>query len=369
MSSSIRLAVIGAGHLGRFHARLAAAMESFDLIGVVDPQPEARRSLAEEVGVAAFPSHTAVLDKIDAAVVATPTQSHHDVGRDLLSAGIHTLIEKPLASTTAQAQSLVQCAAARQRVLQVGHIERFNPAFVAARQEIDSPKYIEARRYSGYSFRSTDIGVVMDVMIHDLDLVLSLVDSAPETIDALGVSVMGQHEDVADVRLGFPDGCVAHLTASRVSYCMAREMQVWAPEGFTAIHFAEPSATIVRPSAELLRSLPDAEAMPADEKLAAKDRFFEDYLPKQRMEPEPCNALADELKDFAEAIHCGRPPRVTGEAGLRAVALCEQILMCIDEHAWDGRADGRRGPLAAHPPTTIRPPHWADDLPHRRRAG
>ncbi|NIL98431.1 MAG: Gfo/Idh/MocA family oxidoreductase [Planctomycetales bacterium] len=369
MTSKIRLAVIGAGHLGRIHARLASRLPSFQLVAIADPLQEAAASLAEELGVEAHASHHTLLDRIDAAVIAAPTRHHGEIGVQLLNRGIHTLIEKPLAAHAAEASQLVACAEATKRVLQVGHVEQFNPVFNAVRQQIVEPKFIQARRFSGYSFRSVDIGVVLDVMIHDLDLILSLVDSPPVSFDGLGVSVMGQHEDAADVRITFANGCVAHLTASRVSYQQTREMQVWCPQAVVTMNFAEHSATVVRASESLREDLPDPESMTVQEKQRAKAELFEHYLPFEEIGVEPGNALLDELEDFADCIETGRSPRVTGSAGQKAVACCEAVLESIAGHAWDGRPDGRCGPFAALPPITIRPPHWHTEVPGDRRAG
>jgi predicted dehydrogenase len=367
--SKIRLAVIGTGHLGRIHARLAAENDAFQLVAVVDAEPEISRSVARQLGTESYATHESIVGRVDAAVVATPTVSHHRVGLDLLNHGIHLLVEKPLAATLAEADDLARAAARQGCILQVGHIERFNPALTAVAEQIRAPKFIEARRYSGYSFRSTDIGVVLDVMIHDLDLILSLVPSEPVRVEALGVSIMGGHEDAANARIAFADGCVADVSASRVSYNTRREMQIWSPECFVGIDFAGPAATIVRPT-EALQTL-TTDAMSMDEKLAAKNRVFQDQLKIENVQPEPCNALADELADFADAIHRAAPPRVPGTAGRDAVALCQQILDSIKNHTWDGRIDGRRGPQAPWAtPTLPGPASWpADGSPPLRRAG
>lgn len=338
-------------------------------MGVADPSQQAAEDIADELGAEAHSSHTTLLDRIDAAVIATPTSTHCQVGLDLLSNGVHTLIEKPLAATTQQARELVDCAEAEGRVLQVGHVEQFNPAVQAVRQYIKQPKFIQARRYSAYTFRSTDIGVVMDVMIHDLDLILSWVGGTPQRLEGLGVSVMGHNEDVADVRIKFADGCVAQLTASRVSHVSVREMQIWCPDAAVTIDFAAPSASVVRPSDSLLDKLPDPTLMSAQEKRQSQDQLFNDYLNIEKIQPEPQNAIVEELIDFREAITTGRSPQVPGSAGLAVVACCEEILNSIADHAWDGRPDGRRGPFAAFQPDTIRPPHWHLGTDDKRRAG
>ena len=303
-------------------------------------------------------------------MIASPTIYHHKIGMDLLLAGVHVLVEKPLATSLDQAQELVDCAAINRSTLQVGHIERFNPVFNAVRDHIDQPKYIETRRFSGYSFRSTDIGVVLDVMIHDLDIVLALVDAKPVRIDAIGACVIGPYEDVAQARIAFDNGCVANLNASRVSYEMTRQTNIWCPRAFIAIDYAVPIARIVRPGLAVRQGRFDPDALSPSEKQAAKDTFFEELLPVEEISPQPCNALADELADFATAIKTGAQPRVPGAAGRDVLAVCEQILDSIGRHAWDGHSDGRIGPGITFSPATIPVPPSSGDTPtQHRRAG
>lgn len=364
MSSKIRLAVVGTGHLGRIHARLAAAIDAFHLAGVVDPDEKARDAAATELGVPAFARHEEIIDQIDAAVIAAPTCYHHEVAQQLLSAGIHLLVEKPLAASLAEAEDIVQCAARNRRVLQVGHIERFNPAWLAAAPHVQSPKFIEARRFSGYTGRSTDIGVVLDVMIHDLDLVLAVADSRPTQVDALGACVIGDLEDVATARIQFANGCVANVSASRVSFGRAREMQIWCPEAFVGLNFADSTATVARPSTAILNHELEPTELAPSERRYLSEHLFEEFLPVEHLKPASCNALADELSDFAAAITSGASPRVPGSAGRDALALAEQILHEIEHHRWDGTATGRIGPLAVFAPATVRAPIW--DMPHRK---
>jgi predicted dehydrogenase len=249
----LRVAVIGAGRLGGFHAQKLARMANVELVGVVDPLAANRDRLAAELHTTPFASHLPLLGHIDAAVIASPTLQHHQLAVDLLEAGTHLLIEKPICTTVAEADELVELARRQQLVLQVGHVERFNPALTAATPHAQNPKFIEAVRASGFTFRSMDVGVVLDLMIHDIDVVLSLVRSPLRSVDALGVSVLGGHEDVAHARLEFQSGCVANLSASRVSYEAARKMQIWSPRAFASIDFGGRTTTIVEPSETLLR--------------------------------------------------------------------------------------------------------------------
>jgi predicted dehydrogenase len=358
----IRIAVIGTGHLGKFHARLAKQSDQFELVGVVDPVELARRSLGEELGVASFADCSSVVGRIDAAVVATPTRFHHDVCADLLQQCVHVLVEKPITSTLAEAESLVALAARHERIFQVGHIERFNPAFAEIEPLVDSPKYIDARRLSGYTGRSTDIGVVLDLMVHDIDLVLALVKSPSTRVEAMGISMFGNHEDVATARVTFANGCVANLTASRVSFETAREMQIWSPILFAGLDFAQRTAKIVRPNEIVRHRRIDPAAMTPDQKQNLTERLFDDFLPLEELRADATNPLADEQADFAAAINTGNTPRVSGADGRDALALCESILSSIQQHAWDGHPGGRIGPF----PTLADRPQTGNDAPLRR---
>jgi predicted dehydrogenase len=354
----LKTAVIGVGHLGRIHARILATHEGFTLAGVVDPSEENRRAAAAECGTAAFAHHAQLAEPIDAAVIATPTQFHHALALELLARGVHLLVEKPLSATKAEAEELVAAARRHGAVLQVGHIERFNPAFGAAQPHLQRPKYIEALRRGPFSFRSTDIGVVLDLMIHDIDLVLALVHAPLVRVDALGAALLSRHEDVAQARLEFADGCVANLSASRASRAPARTMQVWCERGMASLDFAARTAALVRPSEAMLTHQLDVERMLPVERGQLKERLYDDHLPLVQLTTEPCDALTAELTDFQQSIVMGRGPRVSGEAGRDAVAVAERVLAAIAEHAWDGADQGRKGPLAEPTPRIIRGPHW-----------
>ncbi len=249
----IRAAVVGVGHLGRIHARILAGMQGVTLAGVVDPLEANRQEVAAAHQTAAYADHRELLGRIEAAVIATPTRWHCQVAKDFLAAGVHLLVEKPLAATAEQAAEMVELARRGGLILQAGHVERFNPAFAAALPDLREPKYIEAVRCGGFSFRSTDIGAVLDLMIHDLDLILSIVDSPLRRVDALGVALFGRHEDIVNARLSFESGCVASLSASRASHAAVRTLHVWSARGFTALDLAARAVSRVRPSAALLR--------------------------------------------------------------------------------------------------------------------
>jgi predicted dehydrogenase len=326
---SLRIAIIGSGRLGGFHAQKLAKMPNVQIMGIVDPSPVSRDRLAAELNAPALDSHESLVGKVDAAVIATPTTLHHRVALDFLKAGTHLLVEKPLCTTVAEADELVELARWRKVVLQVGHVERFNPAFDAAANELQEPKFIEAVRASGFTFRSMDIGVVLDLMIHDIDLVLSLVRSPLRSVDALGVSLLGGHEDAAHARLTFECGCVANLSASRISYEPVRKMQVWAARAYANIDFATRTTTSVRPSEMLLRGEFHANQLSTEQMEYFKTHLAEEHLPREQKTYDAVDALAMELEDFVESIRTIRQPRVNGAAGRDALAVADQILASI----------------------------------------
>jgi predicted dehydrogenase len=365
----IRLAIIGAGHLGRIHARIAKTTAGIELSGIVDPLEASRTAVAAEHGVTAFADHRELLGRIDAAVVATPTRLHHAVGMELLEAGVHLLIEKPLAATLVEADDLVRAARRQSLVLQVGHVERFNPALSAALPHLREARYIEASRLGGFSGRSTDIGVVLDLMIHDIDLVLWLVRSPLSHVEALGIAVLGEHEDAANARLVFENGCVATLNASRISYQAARQMHVWMPTGFAAIDFAARKVTLVRPSPDVLQRRFQAESLLIEERLKLKEQLFVSHLVKEDLLAEPLDAITAEQADFVDSIHAGRSPRVSGEQAREAIAVAEEIINSIAAHRWDGQSAGRVGPHALPAASIVPAPHFVGQPAPKRQAG
>ncbi|HJT31673.1 MAG TPA: Gfo/Idh/MocA family oxidoreductase [Pirellulales bacterium] len=354
----MRTAVVGVGHLGRIHARILAELPGVELVGVADPIEANRLEAAALHQTRAYADYRELIGKIDAAVIATPTRFHCQVARELLAAGVHLLVEKPLATNTTEAAEMVAAARRSGVVLQVGHVERFNPAFLAAAPHLREPKYIEAVRRGGFSFRSTDIGVVLDLMVHDIDLVLSLVQSPVRRVDALGVALFGRHEDLVNARLTFANGCVATLSASRASHTAARTMHVWTRRGFTALDFAARTASMVRPSETILRHELDVEHLPPDEKSQLKDCLLTNHLPLEALAVPSADPLTAELTEFVAAVRTGRAPQVSGQQGLDAVAVSERILEQVEMHAWDGTPTGPVGPRPAAAPQILRGPHW-----------
>jgi len=371
--SRLRLAVVGAGHLGRIHARLASASPELQLTAVVDTVEATREAVAREFNAQPLADYRDLFGQVDAAVVATPTSTHFSVVNELLRGGVHVLVEKPITVDVDEADQLVRLARQGQLVLQVGHVERFNPALSAVEDKLYDPKFIEARRLSGYTFRSTDVGVVLDLMIHDIDVVLNLAQSPVDRVEALGVSVLGDHEDMVNARLHFASGCVADLTASRVSYVNQRSMQVFTSQCCATIDFAARRASLVRPSEAVLDRSFRAEALSPDEQLHLREHFFTELLQKQDLPAQEVNAIEAEHLDFAAAIRTGVQPRVTGGDGRDALAVAELILDRIATHQWDGLSDGRRGPLIVPESPTILGPadRWSldDTVIIRRKAG
>ncbi len=366
----LRVAVIGAGHLGRIHARLAAGLEEIDLVAVADPVEAARESVAQEAKTRGVADYRELIGKIDAAIIATPTTYHHAVGMELLGYGLPLLIEKPLAITSQEATELVDLARKKNVPLQVGHVERFNPALTAVAEDVCDPKYIEGTRTSGYTFRSTDIGVVMDMMIHDLDIVLSLAKSTVTDVQAMGISVLGGHEDMASVRLTFASGCVANLTASRVSFQQKRMMSIFSSRGSASINFGTFEATVVKPSDAVLRREFRADKLTAEERSYWKENVFTELLVRSQRDAQPVNAIQEEQRDFVNAVRTGQTPRVDGTAGRDAIAVAEMILDRMEEHAWDGTTMGRHGALAMPALPMIAGSMQPVVEPHeRRRAG
>jgi predicted dehydrogenase len=352
----LRIAVIGAGRLGGFHAQKLAATPNVKLVAVVDPSQAACTRVASQCNTIGLSDHRWLLGEIDAAVIASPTVLHHAIAMDLLAARIHVLVEKPICTTVAEAEELVETARQQQLVLQVGHVERFNPAVGAATPHTRGRKYIEAVRAGAYSFRSMDVGVVLDLMIHDIDLVLSMVRSPVRQVEAMGIPVLGGHEDVANARLVFDSGCVASLSASRVASDSVRRMQIWAPRAYAGIDFNARTATIVRPSETLLRRQFHPEQLTPEQIEYYKTHLVEEHLPREERRFDAVDALALELHDFIEAILLPRQPRVTGEAGRDALAVAERILESIAEHAW---GETPAEPAPAIFPRVVPAPHFS----------
>ncbi len=348
--SRLNVVVVGCGHLGSIHARLVKSIPNVELVGVVDPLPAARQRVADECSVSAWEELSQVPSHIDAAVIATPTLHHASVAEQLLQQGVHLLIEKPVTNTVAEANRLIALARRHRRILQVGHVERFNPAWNAVAPHLNAPQYIEVVRAGTYTFRSTDVSIVLDLMIHDLDLVLSLVRSPVVDVDAMGLALFGPHEDLALARLQFANGCVASLKASRVNYQPQRTMQVFAQQAFASLDFAAGEAKLIKPSSDVLARQVDLTCCPPEQRPQIQEAMFRDLLCLETVAVPRINAILQEQQEFVDSILHGHPVRVSGEQGRDALAVAEQILESIRSHRWNGLPADQLGPRVPFAP-------------------
>jgi predicted dehydrogenase len=343
----VRMAVIGVGHLGKEHARILAGLPDVDLVGVADVSLEQARAAASRHNTQAFSDYWPLLNLVDAASIVVPTSYHLAVAREFLTRGIPLLIEKPLARTMTEARELVDLADKHGAILQVGHIERFNPAYEELRRRPFQPKYIRAQRMGPFTGRSTDVGVVMDLMIHDLDLLLALVQAPVQSVAAVGMSCFGGHEDVANARLHFANGCIADVTASRSSPTASRQMQLWGPEGYAEVDFATRKVTLMQPSAHVREHGLDPARLDPASRLRIREELFTRHLEMMTIDGQAQDQLTCELQEFVTSVQTGRTPRVSGHDGLAAIEVAEQILQSMRNHAWVGAAPGMLFPHKA----------------------
>lgn len=312
MTKKLRAAVIGVGYLGRFHAQKYAALSALnggvELVGVVDAHPETAQRVAKELGVAAFTDYRELLGaepRVDLVSVASTTETHHAVARDCLAAGVHVLAEKPITVTVAQADELIALADAKKLVLQVGHLERFNPAWLAVKDKFQRPVFIEAHRMAPFKARGIDVSVVLDLMIHDLDLILPLVASPVTDLRASGVSVLTDGIDIANARIEFANGCVANLTASRTSTASLRRLRVFQHHEYISVDFGERRIGISKRREALVEG--------------------EEPIDTETFQQPPGDALMTEIEAFVAAVKNGTPPVVSGREGRDALAVALQI--------------------------------------------
>ena len=307
MSAALRVAVIGVGHLGQHHARLLAAMPDVELTGVVDTNRSRAEQIAASYHAEPFTSASDVLDRVDAVVVAVPTVAHVEVARPFLDRGIAVLVEKPMAASLAEADELLACAAASGAVLAVGHTERFNPAVAAALPLVLRPRFIEVHRLGTFPDRSLDIDVIFDLMIHDLDMLLAAVGSAVESVEVVGVHVLTPRTDIANARLRFANGCIANVTASRISRERIRKARFFQHDSYVSIDYAAQEVEVYR--------LGRDNGRPA--------------IQGGRLDVVNDEPLHRELVDFIEAIRTPRAPLVDGQAGRDALALATRVAEAI----------------------------------------
>jgi predicted dehydrogenase len=302
----IRAAVIGVGYLGRFHAQKYAQADACELVAVVDSRAQAREQVAGEVKARALSDYRELLGKVDAVSIVTPTPTHFAIGRDFLEAGAHVLVEKPITETLAEARELIALAARAGRILQVGHLERFNAAILAAEPYLKSPRFVECHRMAPYRERGTDVNVVLDLMIHDIDIVQTIVGAPIVTIDAVGTPVFSEEIDIANARIRFANGCVANATASRVSVKTERKLRIFSDDAYLSLDLQQKVVTLIR-------------------KRTAADGPGQLPVTIEEQSLEPGDALKAEIEAFLGCIRSGRPPVVTGEAGLMALETATRI--------------------------------------------
>ncbi|MEX2580436.1 MAG: Gfo/Idh/MocA family oxidoreductase [Verrucomicrobiales bacterium] len=301
---SVKVGVVGVGAIGRNHARIYSELESAELVGIYDANEALARSVAEEFGTEALGSFEELVERVDAASVATPTLTHREVATSLLSKGKHVLVEKPISDSVDDAKAIIDLAQENGCVLQIGHIERFNPVMSQLEARLDSPRFIECHRLSPFPKRSLDIGVVLDLMIHDLEIVLHLVRAPIESVDAVGVPVLTRREDIANARIRFGDGCVANITASRISPERMRKIRVFQGDAYLSLDYQDQSGWIYRKDGmEIAREVVEVE----------KD------------EPLKC-----ELAAFVDCAARGEQPRVSGQQGAAALDVALRITRLIE---------------------------------------
>ena len=309
--NKLRAAVIGAGYLGHFHVQKYAALEDVELTAVVDIDASRAQEIGSRYGAKVYTDYRSILNQVDLVSVVTPPEAHYSIACDFLDSGVHVLVEKPMTETVLQAEHLIALARKRGRVLQVGHLERFNPAVLALRGILTEPRFIESHRIAPFQPRGTEVSVVMDLMIHDIDIILSLVESPIAEIRPVGVSVLSDEIDIAQARLEFSNGCVANVTASRVGREPMRKFRIFQPDTYISIDYLANAVGIYRRQAE-------------------EERY---RIVEEQKRFEKADALMLEVRAFADAVHNRTPPVVSGEDGKRALEVALAIVGTIKSNA------------------------------------
>ena len=308
----VRVAVVGVGYLGKFHAEKYSQMRNVDLVGVVDTDPLKAQEIANQVNTSAFTRYNQLFGKVDAVSIAVPTPMHYAVGHDFLNHDVDVLIEKPMTTSLVEADQLIETAESRGLILQVGHLERFNPAAVALQGIVTRPLFIEAHRLSLYKDRNMDVSVVLDLMIHDIDLILNFVQAEVESIHAAGAPVICEHVDIANVRLEFENGCVANVTASRVSVKNQRKIRIFQTDTYISVDFVNHEIIVIGPSED------------------ASDPLIPGLDIKQ-LSFSKADALEEELAAFITAVSSRQAPQVSGRAGRKALTIALDIMDQIQQ--------------------------------------
>lgn len=318
----LKIGVLGAGHLGKIHLRLLNQSEKYDLVGFYDADETNANKVETEFGYKFFNSIEALIDAVDVVDIVTPTLSHYDCAKQAIAKGKHIFIEKPITNTVEEAEHIRELLSEHNLRGQVGHVERFNPAFIAVKNEIKTPMFIESHRLAEFNPRGTDVPVVLDLMIHDIDIILSLVDSKVKNVSASGVSVISDTPDIANARIEFENGCVANLTASRISLKKMRKARFFQKDAYISVDFLEKKCEVVK--------MKDAPEQPGDFDMILQNA---EGVKKQIYFDNPSitenNAILDELETFADAINNNTPPIVTLHDGTEALRVATQIINCF----------------------------------------
>jgi predicted dehydrogenase len=309
-NKKIRTAVIGVGYLGRFHAGKYAELEAAELIGVVDLDRKKAEEIASKFNTRPYTSYEDILDRVDAVSIVTPTETHYEIGSTFLSRGIDVLIEKPVTVTVDEAEALIKESERTGAILQVGHLERFNPAVLALEGKLKDPMFIESHRLSPFPYRALDVCVVLDLMIHDIDIILNLVDSDVESVDAVGIPVISDKIDIANARVRFTNGCVANVTASRVSPESLRKIRLFQSDAYISIDYASQHISIYG-------------------RTAGKEGELPTIVPEE-LDIEKRDSLLEEVKSFLDCSANRRPPLVSGSDGKKALEVAQMIQASTD---------------------------------------
>ena len=322
MNQKLKIGVLGAGHLGKIHLRLLQESSAYELVGFYDSQPQIAAKISREFGYRSFSEVDSLLDEVDVIDIVTPTISHFELGKKALEKGLHIFLEKPITATVEEANELVSLAKAKGLLGMVGQVERFNPALMAANPYINTPMFIETHRLAEFNPRGTDVSVVLDLMIHDIDAILSVVQSKVIDVQASGVSIISETPDIANARLRFENGCVANLTASRISMKTMRKSRFFQRDAYVSVDFFEKKTEVVRMQ-NAPESAEDFAMILENAEGVKKQIFFDNHEVKEG------NAILMELEHFADAINNNKEPIVSLQAGTSALEVAHQILNCF----------------------------------------
>tara|TARA_B110000240_G_C13502998_1_gene454711 strand:- start:937 stop:1920 length:984 start_codon:yes stop_codon:yes gene_type:complete len=318
----LKVGVLGAGHLGKIHLRLLGQSEKYDLIGFYDPSTENVKNVVMNFGYKSFDSIDELIDAVDVVDIVTPTLSHFDCAKNAIEKGRHIFIEKPITNTVLEAEAIKTLASQYHVKGQVGHVERFNPAFTAVKDKINNPMFIETHRLAEFNPRGTDVPVVLDLMIHDIDIILSVVKSKVKNVHASGISVISKTPDIANARIEFENGCVANLTASRISMKNMRKTRFFQKDAYISVNFLSKESEVVR--MKDVPEKPDEFAM-----ILQNDEGIKKQIYFETPEITNNNAILDELEAFSDAIINNTTPVVTLENGADALRVAQRIIDCF----------------------------------------